>query len=215
MMKLYLDACAVNRLLDDQRQLRIRREAEAVEEILGLVQARRVRWIAGAILKAEIVRIPALGDEKMSWRCWRSRTNSRRSRCRSLRGPHPWSRPDIVGLMRSIWRSRKMRQMADHDRRWFSARGEARFGKSSHPGNESGKLAPGKEAMKTVEKMTDEQLERHALDILGRELGPHGLARFLRSFRSGTDNYTAQRNRRTPKTTVRNVAKAANSSRAS
>jgi len=67
--------------------------------------------------------------------------------------------------------------------------------------------------MKTVDQMTDEQLERHALDILGRELGPHGLARFLRSFRSGAGNYTAQRNRWLGKTTVRGAAKAANSRR--
>jgi hypothetical protein len=69
--------------------------------------------------------------------------------------------------------------------------------------------------MKTVEQMTDEQLERHALEILGRELGPHGFARFLRVFRSGHGDYTAQRKRWVGKTTVRSVAKTANSRRVS
>jgi hypothetical protein len=69
--------------------------------------------------------------------------------------------------------------------------------------------------MKSIEQMTDEQLKRHALDILGRELGPQGFARFLRAFRSGTGDYTSERNRWLGKTTVRNVAKAANSRRSS
>jgi hypothetical protein len=69
--------------------------------------------------------------------------------------------------------------------------------------------------MKTVEQMTDEQLERHALDILGRELGPQGLARFLRSLRSGNGDYTDQRKRWLGKSTVRAVAKAASSRRSS
>jgi hypothetical protein len=69
--------------------------------------------------------------------------------------------------------------------------------------------------MKSVEQMTDEQLERHALEILGRELGPLGLARFLRAFRSGTGNYTAERNRWLGKTTVRSVTKPAKSRRIS
>jgi hypothetical protein len=34
--------------------------------------------------------------------------------------------------------------------------------------------------------LTDEQFERHALDLLMRELGPDGLARFLRLNRDGT-----------------------------
>jgi hypothetical protein len=36
-VKVDLDACALNRLLDDQTQGRIRREAEAVKDILRLV----------------------------------------------------------------------------------------------------------------------------------------------------------------------------------
>ena len=43
------------------------------------------------------------------------------------------------------------------------------------------------------EKMTDEQFERHALEVLRRELGLDGLARFLRLNRSGSSDYTKDR----------------------
>jgi hypothetical protein len=49
--------------------------------------------------------------------------------------------------------------------------------------------------MMPVEHMTDEQFERHALEVLQRELGPDGLARFLRLNRSGKGNYTRDRMR--------------------
>jgi hypothetical protein len=45
----------------------------------------------------------------------------------------------------------------------------------------------------SVEQMTDEQFERYALEVLGRELGPDGLARFLRLNRSGKGDYTRDR----------------------
>ena len=41
--------------------------------------------------------------------------------------------------------------------------------------------------------MSDEQFERHALKVLGRELGADGLARFLRLHRSGRGDYTKDR----------------------
>jgi len=44
-----------------------------------------------------------------------------------------------------------------------------------------------------IETMTDEQFERHALEVLGRELGADGLARFLRLNRSGPGDYTKDR----------------------
>lgn len=44
------------------------------------------------------------------------------------------------------------------------------------------------------DKLTDEQFERHALDVLKRELGADGLARFLRLRRSGSGDYTRDRN---------------------
>jgi len=44
-----------------------------------------------------------------------------------------------------------------------------------------------------VEHMTDEQFERYALEVLLRELGPDGFARFLRLNRSGKGDYTQDR----------------------
>ena len=47
--------------------------------------------------------------------------------------------------------------------------------------------------MSSLDTMTDEQFERHALDVLRRELGVDGLARFLRLHRSSAGNYTKDR----------------------
>ena len=47
--------------------------------------------------------------------------------------------------------------------------------------------------MSSLDTMTDEQFERHALDVLRRELGVDGLARFLRLDRSGRGDYTTDR----------------------
>jgi hypothetical protein len=44
-----------------------------------------------------------------------------------------------------------------------------------------------------IDQLTDEQFERHALDLLKRELGPDGFARFLRLNRSGARDYTRDR----------------------
>ena len=47
--------------------------------------------------------------------------------------------------------------------------------------------------MSKLDTMTDEQFERHAFDVLARELGVDGLARFLRLHRSGPGDYTKDR----------------------
>lgn len=47
--------------------------------------------------------------------------------------------------------------------------------------------------MIAIEQWTDAHFERHALDLLQRELGPDGLARFLRLNRSGKGEYTLDR----------------------
>lgn len=47
--------------------------------------------------------------------------------------------------------------------------------------------------MIAFEQLTDEQFERHALALLQRELGPDGLARFLRLNRSGRGDYSRDR----------------------
>ena len=54
-------------------------------------------------------------------------------------------------------------------------------------------MEPGSVAMIAPEKMNDEQFERHALNVLRRELGVDGLARFLRLHRSGPGDYTKDR----------------------
>jgi predicted nucleic acid-binding protein len=57
-MKIYLDACCLNRLTDDQTQLRIRQEAEAVEQILRRMRDGEIRWISSEALTDEIGRNP-------------------------------------------------------------------------------------------------------------------------------------------------------------
>jgi len=47
--------------------------------------------------------------------------------------------------------------------------------------------------MSNLDVMTDEQFERHAPDVLRRELGIGGLARFLRLDRSGQGDSTTDR----------------------
>lgn len=46
-----------------------------------------------------------------------------------------------------------------------------------------------------LEEMTDEQFERYTLELLQAELGPYGLARFLRTYRSGSGDYTRERHK--------------------
>ena len=57
-MRLYLDACCLNRLTDDQSQDRVRREAEAVEGILRLVRGGQATWVSSIALEIEISRNP-------------------------------------------------------------------------------------------------------------------------------------------------------------
>ena len=53
--------------------------------------------------------------------------------------------------------------------------------------------------------MTDDQFERHALEVLARELGADGLARFLRLHRSGPGDYTKDRMQWQKKLTMQEV----------
>lgn len=57
-MKIYFDACCVNRLTDDHRQERILREAEAIEALIGLATSERNVWIGSVVLEAELSRNP-------------------------------------------------------------------------------------------------------------------------------------------------------------
>ena len=52
-VKIYLDACCLNRLTDDQGQPRIAEEAEAVEQVLRLLRAKTIEWLSSTALKAE------------------------------------------------------------------------------------------------------------------------------------------------------------------
>jgi len=47
--------------------------------------------------------------------------------------------------------------------------------------------------MTRLEQMTDEQFERFAFEVLQRELGIDGLARFVRLYRVGKGDYTLDR----------------------
>ena len=60
MTRIYLDACRLNRLSDNQAQHRIREEAEAVELILRLMHSGEVQWISSEALTDEINRNPNL-----------------------------------------------------------------------------------------------------------------------------------------------------------
>jgi len=53
-MKIYLDTCCLNRPFDDQRQPRIRLEAEAVTLILEKVRQREWNWVGSEVLIYEI-----------------------------------------------------------------------------------------------------------------------------------------------------------------
>ena len=59
--------------------------------------------------------------------------------------------------------------------------------------------------MISVDTMTDEDFERHAFAILRRELGPDGLARFLRLTRAGSGDYTRDRHQWLSGTTVQEI----------
>lgn len=53
-MKIYLDTCCLNRPFDDQRQPRIRLEAEAVTLILEKARQREWIWVGSEVLAYEI-----------------------------------------------------------------------------------------------------------------------------------------------------------------
>ena len=57
-MRIYLDACCLSRLTDDQSQPRVRAEAEAVEHIVRMVREGLATWVGSAILNIEVSRDP-------------------------------------------------------------------------------------------------------------------------------------------------------------
>jgi predicted nucleic acid-binding protein len=59
-LRIYLDACSLNRLTDDQRQSRIRAVSEAVQQILSLILMGKVEWKASRALEVELLQNPDL-----------------------------------------------------------------------------------------------------------------------------------------------------------
>ncbi len=58
--RVYLDVCALNRLLDDQHQMRIRLEADAVSLILSYVRAHILQMIVSPVHFSEVSANPDL-----------------------------------------------------------------------------------------------------------------------------------------------------------
>ena len=59
--------------------------------------------------------------------------------------------------------------------------------------------------MTPVEQMTDEQFEQHTRAILARELGPLGMARYLRTHGVASVDYTRDRHMWLDKLTIENI----------
>lgn len=58
MTKIYFDTCCINRPFDDQTQVRVRLEAEAVLGILSRVENGEWEWIGSEVLMDEIEQTP-------------------------------------------------------------------------------------------------------------------------------------------------------------
>jgi len=59
MPRIYFDVCCLNRPFDDQRQDRIRLEAEAVLLILGRCEAGTWQWLSSAVVEEEVNNTPS------------------------------------------------------------------------------------------------------------------------------------------------------------
>jgi predicted nucleic acid-binding protein len=59
MRRIYLDVCCLNRPFDDQRQDRVRLEAEAVLLILGRCEAGTWQWLSNAVVEEEVNNTPS------------------------------------------------------------------------------------------------------------------------------------------------------------
>ena len=65
-MKVYLDACCLRRLTDDQSQLRIREEAEAIEKIFFKVERGLLELVSSEALEDEVRRNPNMEQQTES-----------------------------------------------------------------------------------------------------------------------------------------------------
>lgn len=57
-MKIYLDACCINRPFDDQNQNRIRLESEAILIIMNQMYAGEWKWVGSEVLDIELENTP-------------------------------------------------------------------------------------------------------------------------------------------------------------
>ena len=57
-MRVYLDACCLSRLTDDQSQARVHAESDAIEHILRMVRAGLATWVSSTVLNIEVSRNP-------------------------------------------------------------------------------------------------------------------------------------------------------------
>jgi len=58
MAKVYLDACALSRPFDDQRQQRVQIEAESVRLVLTSIQSGTDEWVGSGVLEDEVDQCP-------------------------------------------------------------------------------------------------------------------------------------------------------------
>jgi predicted nucleic acid-binding protein len=57
-LRIYLDACCLSRLTDDQSQARVHAESDAIEHILRMVRTGLATWVSSTVLNIEISRNP-------------------------------------------------------------------------------------------------------------------------------------------------------------
>ena len=194
-MTVYLDNCALSRLTDDQTQERIREEAEAVERVLAGVRRGSIDLISSEALEDEIRRNPSMerraeAEVFLSLASLRVEVNDAivdRAGILSRCGYGPY---DALHLASAEAASADVLLTTDDA---LPETRRAWVGASSNSRSESGILDSGARSMIATDHLTDEEFERQALDVLLRELGPDGLARFLRLTRSGSGDYTRDR----------------------
>ena len=58
MAKIYFDTCCINRPFDDQTQVRVRLEAEAILGILSRIENGEWKWVGSEVLMDEIEQTP-------------------------------------------------------------------------------------------------------------------------------------------------------------
>ena len=65
-MRLYLDACCLNRPFDDQSQLRVRLETEAIRTVVHRCQEGDHVWLSSDLLQAELEQTPDLERRQLT-----------------------------------------------------------------------------------------------------------------------------------------------------